>query len=243
MDMTAFFRLHDGLPREGPGSAADVLWATSRAATLADASILDAGCGPGGDVAALLQAAPDGHVLALDSHPGFVADLNNRFANDPRVTARCGDMMEAEGPFDLIWCAGAIYFVGVTQALQGWRSALSKGGAIAFSQACLFKPDPPAEVDALFEGLPVGDADQIRAEIDAAGFELIDSRPVSDDGWEAYYQPQEARIAKLRPTADLALTKVLDAAEVEMSVWRAHRDHFGYLLCVVKPKQTVPNCV
>lgn len=236
VDMATFFRLHDGLPREGPGSASDVLWAASLACTPRDASVLDAGCGPGGDVSALLSLVPDGRVLAVDSHPGFIADLNDRFGNDPRVHARTGDMMDAPGPFDLIWCAGAIYFVGVTKALQNWRPALTSGGAIAFSQACLFKPNPPAVVDAVFEGMPVGDAAHIQAEVDAAGYELIASRPVSDDGWEAYFEPQEARIAQLRPGADVALTEVLDAAASEIAAWRAHRDQFGYLLCVARPK-------
>ncbi|MEZ5714444.1 MAG: squalene/phytoene synthase family protein [Paracoccaceae bacterium] len=72
-------------------------------------------------------------------------------------------MMQATGPFDLIWCAGAIYFIGVTEALAGWRDALAPGGVVAFSQACLFRPDPPQAVDDLFEGYPVTDAAGIAA--------------------------------------------------------------------------------
>lgn len=236
MDMEAFFRLHDGLPREGPGCEADVLWAALQAGVSDTARILDAGSGPGGDVAALLQVAAQGRVLAVDSHTGFIEDLNRRFAGDDRVARQVGDMLAPDGPFDLIWCAGAIYFHGVTVALQGWRAALAPGGAVVFSQGCLFQPGPPDEVTALFGDVPLGDADHIAGEIEAAGYDLIASRKVSDAAWEAYYQPQEARIATLRPGADPALAQILDEAENEIAVWRTNRARFGYLLCVVKPR-------
>lgn len=235
MDMAAFFKLHDGLPREGPGSYDDVLWAAEVAQTPGQAAILDAGSGPGGDVNALLQVAPDGTVLAIDGHDGFVTQMITQFSGDPRVTARTGDMMAEPGPFDLIWCAGAIYFIGVTKALSVWKTALKPGGAIAFSQPCLFRSDPPDVVYQVFGGFPVGNADQIAAEIDAAGYDLIDSRPVSDAGWEAYFKPQERRIAGLRPDADAALAAVLDEAEAEIAAWRQYKDYFGYQLCVVRP--------
>ena len=50
------------------------------------------------------------------------------------------------GPFDLIWCAGAVYFEGITECLQAWAPALKPGGAVAFSEVCWFTdtPDPGA---------------------------------------------------------------------------------------------------
>jgi hypothetical protein len=45
----------------------------------------------------------------------------------------------------------------------------------------------------------------------------------------------EARIARLRPGADAALSQVLDMAEAEIAGWRAHRHETGYLLSVVRP--------
>lgn len=235
VDMEAFFRLHQGLEREGPGCGEDVQWALAQAGLGRIDRVLDAGAGPGGDVEALRAAAPGAAILAVDSHAPFIEALNARFADDPRVTGQAGDMMAAQGPFDLIWCAGAIYFIGVSEALSGWRAALAPGGAVAFSQACLFRPDPPQAVDALFEGYPVTDAKGIAAQVAAAGYEVVASRPVSDAAWEAYYQPIEARIAALRPAADAALAAALDEAETEIAIWRSHRRDFGYQLCVVRP--------
>ena len=237
MDTKNFVRLHQGLPREGPGCAEDVIWAVEQAGLTRAVRVLDAGSGPGGDVPALRTAMPGARILAVDSHAPFIDDLNARFADDAMVEGRAGDMMAVSELFDLIWCAGAIYFVGVTEALAGWRDAIAPGGAVAFSQACLFRPDPPPEVDALFEGYPVTDELGIAAQIEAAGYDLLATRPVSDAAWEAYYRPQEARIAELRPSADAVLAATLDEAEREIAIWRAHRNDFGYLLCVVRPRE------
>ena len=235
MDMETFFVLHSDLPREGPGTDADVAWACQLAGVARDGTVLDAGSGPGGDVTALLAAVPEGSVLAVDSHGGFAAEAQKRFEGDRRVRALAGDMMAQEGPFDLIWSAGAIYFVGVTKGLMGWRAALAPGGVVAFSSPCLFREAPAKAVIDLFEGYPVPDAEGIAAEIAAAGYELLGTRRVSDAGWEAYYQPMEARIAELRPGADAALVAVLEDAEREIATWRAHRADFGYLTCVARP--------
>ena len=235
MEMEAFFRLHADLPREGPGTAEDVAWACSLAGVARDGAVLDAGSGPGGDVTALLSAVPEGSVLAVDSHDGFAAAAQTRFAGDRRVRVLAGDMMAQDGPFDLIWSAGAIYFVGVTGGLTGWREVLAPGGAVVFSSPCLFREAPAQAVIDLFEGYPVPDAQALADEIAAAGYELLGTRRVSDAGWEAYYQPMETRIAELRTGADAALAAVLDDAEREIETWRAHRADFGYLICVVRP--------
>ncbi|PWK62595.1 class I SAM-dependent methyltransferase [Roseicyclus mahoneyensis] len=232
----AFFTLHADLPREGPGETADVAWAAGIAGLRPDARILDAASGPGGDLGALLRAAPDGHVTAIDLHAPFVDGARGRWGSDPRVTLAVGDMTAPEGPFDFIWCAGAVYFLGIEAALKVWAPRLAPGGAIAFSEPCLFTDTPSDGAIAFWEGYArLTDAAGIAAQIERAGFETLATRPISDIGWESYYRPMEARIARLRPGADAALARVLDMAEAEIAGWRAHRAETGYLLSVVRP--------
>ncbi|MDF0603238.1 class I SAM-dependent methyltransferase [Psychromarinibacter sp. C21-152] len=231
-----FFALHSGLDREGPGEPADVAWAAATAELAQDARICDAGCGAGADVPALLTAAPQGHVTAVDNHKPFVDDVLARFGDDPRVTAYAGDMIKLKGPFDFIWCAGAIYFVGIEKALNCWRPALAKGGAVAFSEPCLFGADPSDQARAFWSGYErLTDVAGIAAQVEEAGYTLLGTRRLSDAAWEAYYGPLQARLDTLRAGAATELAKVLDEAAAEIAHWRAVKDETGYLLCVARP--------
>ncbi len=233
--MSAFFTLHRDLPREGPGEAADVAWATALAQTPADAAIADLACGPGADIAALLVAAPNGHVTGIDKQQHFVDAVRARYGDDPRVSARQGDMAQPDGLFDLIWCAGALYFLGLQKGLRGWRKSLRPNGAIAFTQPCFFDPRPSDAAVAFWEGDEVFGQVALATQIGLAGYELLGTRRLSDAAWEAYYQPLEARIEMLWPDADDDLRQVLSEARAEATQWRALRAETGYLLCVVRP--------
>lgn len=236
-DREAFFTVHADLPREGPGETADVAWAADAAGLNPGARILDAACGPGGDIGALLRAAPDARVTATDLHAPFIDAARARWGPDTRVTLTVGDMTAPEGPFDFIWCAGAVYFIGIEAALATWRSRLAPGGAIAFSEPCFFTDTPSPGARAFWDGEDaiVGTAAQIATRIAQAGFETLAARPLGPVAWESYYRPMEARVAQLRPTADAALTRALDAAMAEAQGWRANQSETGYLLSVVRP--------
>ena len=230
----AFFTLHEGLPREGPGEPADIVWAAAVAGVPPDARICDAGCGPGADLPALVAAAPEGHVIAVDRHADFVEAA--AALNLPQVDARQGDMADLTGPHDLIWAAGSLYFLGITEGLRAWRRTLAPGGAVAFSEACWFTEAPSDRSRRAWAGYPaMTDAAGIDAAVAAAGYRTLGTRRLGAAAWEAYYGPMQARIAALRPGAGATLTAVLDEAEAEIAAWRAGRDEFGYLLSVVRP--------
>ncbi|MFK7880543.1 class I SAM-dependent methyltransferase [Roseobacter sp.] len=232
----AFFVLHRDLPREGPGEAAEVAWAAEIAALKPDARICDAACGPGADISALRCAAPDGHVTAMDKVEQFVEQARARHAGDTGVSLSVSDMSKIKGPYDMIWCAGALYFLGVTEGLRIWRDALAPGGVVVFSEVCWFTDDRPAEAVKLWEEYPaMTDAAGIADRVTAAGYETLATRRVSDRAWEDYFGPMDARIAALEPSASGALLQVLEEGRQEAACWRAHRDSFGYLLSVVRP--------
>ena len=236
--MEAFFTLHRDLPREGPGVPEDVAWAVDIAGTPADAMICDVACGPGDDVKALLAACPEGFVLGCDKTEHFIDAARMRHKGEDRARFEVADMARLQGPFDLIWCAGAIYFLGVGPALRSWRRSLKKGGAIAFSAPCYFTPDPSDAAIAFWEGegdIPSKPA--LATQIAMAGFKLLAARPLSDDAWAAYHDPMAARIAALAPDAeaDAELAKALDDGRREISQWQGAKAETGYLLCVVKP--------
>lgn len=242
-DRTAFFTIHADLPREGPGETADVAWAAEVAGLAPGARICDAGAGPGGDIGALLRAAPGAHVTAIDAHAPFIEAAKARWGADKRVALHAGDyteitsFTEGSGAFDFIWSAGAVYFHGIADLLPLWRPALAEGGAIAFSEPCLFTQGPASDViKALWDDYPrLTDAAGIAAQVRLAGCETVATRKLSDVAWESYYRPMEARIAQLRRDPDPRMLAALDEAEAEIAAWRAHRADTGYLLSVVRP--------
>ena len=239
MDWESFFAVHSDLPREGPGEAADVIWALSLAKVPEGAAICDAGAGAGGDVAALLSV-PGARLLAIDTHPGFVAQMRARFAGDDRLVVEEADMADLSahpaGPFDLIWCAGALYFLGLEDGLARMGAALKPGGVLAFSEPCLFVDQPSEAALGFWEGYPVRDAAGIAAAVAKAGYQRLGTRALGDAAWDAYYGPMEARIARLRAKADARLMAMLDLNADEAALWRRVRGETGYLLTVARWK-------
>ena len=234
--MSAFITLHRDLPREGPGLPEDVAWAASVVGLRPDAVICDAACGPGADFAALLKAAPQGHVTGIDKMAHFVQAAQDAHAGDTRVSVKQGDMAQFDGQFDMIWCAGALYFLGLSAGLRGWRQNLRKGGVIAFSMPCYFTAKPSQAAQAFWEGeSEVFTQPAMATQIALAGYTLLGARALSDAAWEAYYQPMAARINDLEPSADADLKAVLQAGRDEFANWRAVKSETGYLLCVVRP--------
>lgn len=233
----AFFTLHQDLPREGPGTADDVLWACELAGLATDARILDAGCGPGADIGPLLDYARDGTVLAVDTHAPFVQAAQARHGSDARVTCRAMDMGDADGPFDFIWSAGALYFLGIAAGLDKMRHKLAPGGALAFSHLVYTVDTPDPALRAMLDGEPdiVGRAD-LRDLIARAGYRLEGERVLSEAAWATYYTPMQARIDALRGDADADLQQVLTEGQAEIDMWRRFGAQFGYVLSVVRPQ-------
>ena len=241
MESTAFFTLHTDLPREGPGQPEDVKWAVELVGTHGEARICDAGCGPGADTETLAELLPEAWIDALDLHPPFAEATAVRCARfGPRVKAWAGSMAELAGPYDLIWCAGAMYFLGVTEALTSWRSALTQAGKIAFSEPVLLGGDEPQAVRDFWAEYPaITEEAGIVERIEAAGFRLLGRRLIVGAPWEGYYAPMEARIDALRagPVSE-EMEGVLAENEAEIAAWRAAPNRIAYLLCVVAVSYT-----
>lgn len=238
MDWESFFTLHRGLSREGPGASEDVLRALELAGTRGAARVCDAGCGPGADSETLAEALPEARIDALDLHAPFAEATAARCARfGGRVRAWAGPMEDLSGPYDLIWCAGALYFLGVTEGLMAWRKALAPGGRVAFSEPVLLD-GPVTEAERAFwkEYPAITDQAGILARVEAAGYRLLGSFPVIGAAWEGYYAPLEARIAALRAaSASPALEAMLVENEREIAAWRAGRERIAYSLSVVEP--------
>jgi SAM-dependent methyltransferase len=242
-----FFELFSGLPRQGPGDEAS----TRRALALvpgvsARTRLLDVGCGTGRQTLVLAQACA-GPIVAVDNHPPFVEELS-RQARDRglggRVEARVGDMRQldfAPGSFDLVWSEGAIYAMGFAEGLRAWRALLGPGGFVAVTDACWFRPDPPAECRAFWEAeypgiRPVADR---LAEVEAWGYVWVGHFPLpASSWWDDYYRPLEANVAAFRErrAGEADAQALADQVAREIEVWRRFSDFYGYEFFVMRAR-------
>lgn len=234
----AFFTVHRDLPREGPGTPDDVHWALDVAGTPPHARVLDAGCGPGADTRTLAEALPKAEILSVDLHEPFVQQTRRATVDfGPRVRAEVSSYVDAEGPFDLIWSAGAVYFEGIEAALEAWAPRIAPGGAVAFSEPA-WMIDPPSDAARAFWGdeynpQPLG---RVEARIRAAGWLILGQRWIVDAPWAAYYEPMSARIDHLEEAGhEPALAAAIAENRREIALWQAARGEIAYSLFVVTP--------
>ena len=236
MDMAAFFEVHKNIYRQGPGLPEDVHWALAEAGLSGLLGVLDAGCGPGADLVTLADALTEAQITGIEMHAGFVDEARVRTADyGDRVDIQLGNMADPGGPYDLIWCAGALYFIGVTEGLTAWRQALKPGGWVAFSEPVRLPGAPSPEEEAFWsdEGYVVGDLAEISERVQAADFRVQSHRLIIGPAWEAYYGPLRARVAKLRAMGDSSLTEALDATAREIALWEVVPDRIAYVLMLV----------
>ncbi|MEL7261600.1 MAG: class I SAM-dependent methyltransferase [Pseudomonadota bacterium] len=231
----AFLQVHHGLPREGPGAPSDVHWAVESIGLHGPVDVLDAGCGPGADMVSLADALPEARITAVDKTAQFIemaAERAKPFGS--RVQARVGDMRDPGGDYDLIWCAGALYFLGVTEGLQGWRHALKPGGRVVFSEPVLIETPPSAAAKAFWEEYPqITDLQGIEDRVTAAGYNVLAHRMIVGDPWQAYYDPMQARIDTLRMQDNSpAVMAAIAESQTEIDRWRAARDEIAYALLI-----------
>lgn len=226
------FDLFDGLDRCAPGDADSLRRACAGLAPTA--SVLDAGCGTGADLPALLALVPAGQVTAIDLAEPFIAAIRARL---PQVRAEAADMTDPPGgPYDLIWSGGAIYGPGIRAALAAWRGKLAPGGRVVFTDLVLRGRDVSPDVADFFaaEGIPLRDVSGLQAEVAAAGWRCLDGFWLPDSAWDAYYLPLERRLDAI--AVDPQTAELVAGFRSEIALWRHHGAEYGYHLIVAVPQ-------
>ena len=242
---TLFFELFSGLPRQGPGDATSTLRALALVPGVGPRTrVLDIGCGAGGQTLTLARRSP-ARIVAIDNHPPFIDVLNReagRLGIADRLEARVADMRRldfADGSFDLIWCEGAIYNVGVEAGLRDWRRLLAPGGHVALTEACWRKPNRPAECAAFWnqEYPAIRDVPSLLGVVDACEYETVDHFPLPPSAWwDDYYRPLQRNVAAFRERhRDLPEAQELaDQCQREIDVWRRYSAFYGYEFFVLR---------
>lgn len=240
-----FLEVYENLPRQGPGNRACAAKALSLCRELRDSpSILDLGCGVGGQTL-LLAELTSGSIVAMDNHAPSIERLRRAIAArglSRRLKAMVGDIADPKQPrasFDLIWSEGALYNVGLPTALRVCYELLKPGGYLAFTDAIWRKENPPPAIKASFDfDYPSmgGLQDDLKA-IRETGFELVGHFSLPDEAWwDDFYTPMEARISELRAkyTGNLEASTILDQLAEEPKTHRLYSDFYAYEFFVAR---------
>ena len=233
-----FFEVYESLPRQGPGDRA----CTARALGLCrdlprSPVVLDLGCGVGGQTLHLAELT-SGSIIAIDSHAPSIERLRATVAERGlahRIRPLVGDIArpdQAFESFDLIWSEGALYNIGIENALRIYRGLLRPHGYLAFTDAVWCQENPPPEVKASFDDYPtMGRVSDVLAAIEKNGFSLAGHFTLPDEAWwDDFYTPMKHRIEELRAkyAGDAEALTVLDQIAQEPEMHRRHSDYYAY---------------
>lgn len=245
--LTQIYRVfHHSLPRLGPGDpqstqrALEMLPADIRRA---DKHVLDLGCGNGAQTLCLARLL-HGTITAVDSHPPFIEALSTKAQAEgfgDRIRPLCADMAgitPAQGPFDLIWCEGAIYNMGIENGLRHFRRLLDRGYAALTDLNWLGRerPRPCLELFAR-EHLPVLEIGENLRLIAETGFRTIGHFVLpASSWWTDFYIPLGRRLEELRRIHpdDSQLLEMVGSIEQEIEVFRNHSSAYGYVFYVMQ---------
>jgi SAM-dependent methyltransferase len=241
-----FWEIHSNLPREGPGDNTSTRKAFSMLNGLPDAPrVLDVGCGPGMQTLELARIS-HGRITALDAHQPFLEELASRAKNaglDQRISPVRASMFAMPFPstcFDLIWSEGAMYFLGLREALAAWKPLLAGEGYIVATEPCWLKDDISDALKAFWGEYPamttIENAIRIIEEMgyrDAGHFILPESA-----WWDDYYVPIEKKLPLLKEKHqnNPAALKIINEMQYEIDAYRAHSDSYGYVFFVMQRK-------
>jgi SAM-dependent methyltransferase len=240
-----FFEVYEPLPRQGPGNRACAVRALDLCQGLPPVpSVLDLGCGVGGQTLHLAELT-SGAIIAIDSHPPNIERLRAAVAKrglEGRVRPVVADMAHPGLPpesFDLIWSEGALYNVGIENALQICHGLLRPGGHLAFTDAVWLKENPPPAVKASFDAdyPTMGRVPDVLAAIGRTGFSLLGHFTLSDEAWwDDFYAPMERRIEELRRNyaGDVGALAILDQLAQEPEMHRRHSIYYAYEFFVAR---------
>lgn len=240
-----FHELFGSLPRQGPGNRACATRALALCRELPPSPrVLDLGCGVGGQTLQLAELT-DAVIVAVDSHaPGIdrLAQSVARLGLAHRVHPRVGDMGNLDLPpasFDLVWSEGALYNLGLVEALRVCHGLLRPGGYLAFTDAVWLKQDVPPEVRAAFESEypTMGRIDDALALVAGAGFGLCGHFTLPDEAWwDDFYAPMVRRLGEMRSAhaGNPAALAAIDELAREPEMHRRHGDCYAYEFIVAR---------
>ena len=159
-----------------------------------------------------------------------------------RVEVKNADMSALGFPeksFDLIWCEGAAYNIGISEALHAWRPLLRNKGYLAFTELVWLEENPPAVAAEFFgsEYPAMTNIGDIKKKISECNYELVGEFTLPDSAWwDDYYTPLESKLPSLKQkyAEDEEALGVIAMTEAEIDMRRKFCLSYGYHFFIVR---------
>lgn len=253
MSKAKLYYLHEGLPRQAPGTDASTREAMRQLGYFPrDRRVLEIGCGPG-RAAILLAKELKAFVTAIDIHQPYLDQLIEacgRHALRRRIKPMKMSMEKLKFPpasFDLIWAEGSAYFIGIRRSLELWFPLLKDYGLAMFSELCWLTDDrPPEAVEYWATAYPEMTTSEAHlAAAQEAGYYVCRSWVLPPaHWWPEYLTPLEQRMELLAGEAgrDRRLAALIADSRRAIDLFRRYSSSFGYVFHVVgKPRSAPPK--
>ncbi|MDW7732845.1 MAG: methyltransferase domain-containing protein [Methanolobus sp.] len=246
MEESVIFEIFDGLPRQGPGRNECSEKAFNLIPTLPPgARILDIGCGVGMQTLHLAGMCENCHITASDIYQPYLDKLMENAAEKglagkiSAVRASMDDLPFSDCEFDVIWCEGAIFVIGLEKGLNYWKHFLREGGYMALTEATWFTDTPSEEAKQLWQvSYPdIKTIPETEQTIESTGYKVISSFKLPASAWwDDYYDHFDRMLAsaeaKFKGNTDAEM--VMEFSRKEMEVFREHSDEYGYTFFVMQ---------
>lgn len=238
--MHDFMRIFDALEYWGPSSKEDTAKAFNMLRT-PPKSILEIGCGNGNATITLSQVSK-AEIIATDNEQSALDRLEQKIAQDNlhrRISTQCVSMTELDftpRTFDVIWAEASAYVMGVEQALASWKPLLNDNGILVFSDL-VWLTDTPSDTSVRHWKSDYPDmkvvAERI-SQIEKLGYELLETFTLSEQAWQNYYVPLQARVDALSST--MTGSQAIEDIQTELDLYNSKLGEFGYQFFIAKKR-------
>jgi len=149
------------------------------------------------------------------------------------------NLEQLAGAFDLVWSEGALYNMGLDNALRVCHALLRPRGYLVFTEPVWRKENPPDDVKESFESdyPAMGRVSDVLPALERGGFSLIGHFTLRDEAWwDDFYTPMQRRIEELRAkyAHDDEALFALDQLALEPEMHKKYGDYYAYEFFVTR---------
>jgi ubiquinone/menaquinone biosynthesis C-methylase UbiE len=142
--------------------------------------------------------------------------------------------------FDIIWSEGAVYIIGLHNALKEWKRFIKPQGYFVVSEFNWLVKNPPRELYDYFiqDSVYATDIEGSKNIIAEAGYSLINDFLIPEDDWQEFYDLMEERLKfyRTKKAHDKKALETIDSIQYENDLFRKYPGTYGYSFYIMQKR-------